>query len=733
MRPGRRGPRAPFGALAAGLCLLIGPATVRSQEPAVRDSLRAFRADITSLTDTIRLRRLERELGRDMSSSAEALRRLHRGIVRLRLGELGDGWSFGRAGGDFTRATELEPAWTDAWLLRGLARRAEGDWQAANPLNLGTRVGLGSIAEAVESFARAIAADSTNAAACRALYEAGVLLRDTAVFRATVLPGLRRVAAAGTADTGVLLAAARAERLMGDSVAAATTARRYLELGGTRGLGLRELAWSSFLSGTAPGDSAYYAGAAEDDSASVAAYREDLALIADDRALAAFDRTAGEERSAWLRRFWEDRDRQALRSPGERLREHYRRLNFAERHYGLEVNRRHYSMAWTDMYRSGSTRFDDRGIVYLRYGPPDQRAATNTSGIVPNETWRYHRADGDLLLNFAANSGGDVRDYRLVPSVASIGGVDTRDAGKAATWFAFNDRCALYPPFCKALAWGRFGRARVLEEERRLVESSASIAVATDSHERHFREPLAAAAAAYAVGREERGRLVHVAYQVALEAPARLPPDATFRLPLRIRANLFDAQGHSGGWIDTTTTILLQGSDTADGALFAVGRATVVMPPGTWRYRVALATGDSSGIVLPLDSLVIPPADGTSLSLSDLVLSKGGRGARWVPEEGDTAYFNPRRTWRRIDTIALYHEIYGLAAGSPYSARLAVRKGKRVVLTLKWDGIATGETTRVSRTLSFGTVRPGEYQLEVEVRDAAGRRAMAARAISIRD
>ena len=121
----------------------------------------------------------------------------------------------------------------------------------------------------------------------------------------------------------------------------------------------------------------------------------------------------------------------------------------------------------------------------------------------------------------------------------------------------------------------------------------------------------------------------------------------------------------------------------------------------------------------------------SSLPRSDLILSKSGRGARWVPEEGDTAYFNPRRTWLRSDTLSIYHEIYGLAPGASYSAKLVVRKGRRTALTLRWEGFAAGLITRVSRTLAFATVRPGDYELEVEVKDAAGRRAVTARRIRI--
>ena len=43
----------------------------------------------------------------------------------------------------------------------------------------------------------------------------------------------------------------------------------------------------------------------------------------------------GADRAAWLRRFWTDRDHVELRHDGERLREHYRRLLYARRHFAL--------------------------------------------------------------------------------------------------------------------------------------------------------------------------------------------------------------------------------------------------------------------------------------------------------------------------------------------------------------------------------------------------------------
>jgi GWxTD domain-containing protein len=712
------------------LAVLVAPRRSGAQAPQLRADLEEFRARLSAIDDPSHLRELEHQFGSaGATAETEAIRRLHRGHVRLRIGALGDGWSYGRAAGDFGRATELEPGWSDAWQARGLALRAESEWQASDRLNLGKRVGFGPLEGAVESFARAIEEDPANISAARALYDGAALLRDSARFAGVVLPALRRATAAGTADTSVFLALGRTERLMGDPAAASAAFRRYLALGGSSGLGLRELAWSAFLAGDPSADSAYYAAASLEDSAGVRCIREDLALIADENALVEFDQARGSERAAFLRRFWTDRDRQALRTPGERLREHYRRITAAERRFGLEVNRRHFSDS--DVYRSGSTRFDDRGIVYIRQGEPDERASTVTFGIQPNETWLYHRADGDLLLNFAANAGGDIRDYRLIPSVAAIGGVDLSRPGEAAVFFAFNDRCAIYAPLCKYLGWGPYGRKRILEDERALVRASTELAVSTDGQSLRFPRQLEAAALALVVGRQGDLQLMHLAFQVAGQATDRLPEPAMQGGPLRVRVNLFDDAGHSMAWVDTTCVVQLYGRDLAGDRRDGVGRVQLAVPSGRWRYRVAFAYDDSTGRVLPTDSVVVGRFDGSRLEVSDLVLSKGGEGVPWVPAEGDTAYFNPGSRWARSDTIALYHEIYGLAAGTSYGAKLVVRRGRRVALTSSWQGEAAGEVTRVSRTLSLATLSPGDYQLEVEVSRSDGVTARSGRRITI--
>ncbi len=716
---------------------VAGPAAAVAQTPAWSE-IERYRVELAGVSDTTQLKKTEYALGgHGGTRETEARRLLRRGLVRLRLGEMGDGWSFGRAAGDFSDAADAEPNFgAYAWYAKGMALRAQYDWHSANKMNLGKRVGFGSLEAAVEAFSQSLRRDPAYVPAIEALFDAAVTLRDTVRISEIVLPALRTAAAVGVTDPAAFLALNRAERVMGDAGNAVQAARTFLANGGNPGLGLRELAASAFVSDDSVGDSAYFAGASFDDSTSVAAYREDLALISDDSVLARFDARSGDSRVEFLREFWSDKARAALRDIHDRLREHYRRINHAERYFKLEVNRRYYSTRVNehnqpDMYRSGSMRFDDRGVVYVRYGEPQSVVKTVTMWIYPNETWVYKRADGDLLLHFAANWGGDIHDMRLIPSITAIDGVDPGNADNPATLFAFIDRCKIYEPYCKYLNWGNFGRQRIIRDERAIVIASVNQAVSTDGQELIFSRPMGAAAKAFAVGRSEEHQLVHVAYQVALERPDSLPVDAAFRVPLRVRVNLMDSVGHSRGWVDTTTTVLLPGGGVTARQLDAVGRVTLTAPTGRWRYQVALSYDDSTGQVIPSDDVTVRDFSGTRLALSDLVLSKDGKGSPWVPAPGDTAWFNPRTTWNRTDVLAVYHEVYGLTPGGEYREELILRKGKRAELTLGWSGTAPDSTLRVARMLSLEKVKPGNYVMEFVVRLPDGQKTVTRQAIKV--
>lgn len=730
--------------LSLRLTLLFLPAAgffpLAAQEPGVLAAFEREQATLATASDSQQLRQTEKQLGRSSEDHSEASRLVRRSLVRIRLGQLGDGLSFGRAARDLSHAGELQPTWVFPLYARGVALRGQYQWLADDQRNMGKRVGFGSLEDAVEAFRQALQRDPLYLPALRGLYEAGVTLRDTTRLATIVLPALRTAGEGGLTDPEVLRALARLERILGDQYRAVEVTRELVRTGERSGLDLHDYAASALALGDSVGEEAYYAGAARDDSAGVAAYREDLALIADSAELARFDGARGAARASWLHQFWTDRARASLRDGAERLREHYRRIAYAERNYGLEVNRRHYSsgfepgnngFAMGDLYRAGGMRFDDRGVVYVRYGEPSDKVQTTTFGIQPNESWTYRRADGDLMLQFAANTGGDIRDYRLIPTVAAIGGVDPANGETPATFFAFNDRCRVYPPFCKYLNWGAYGKANLLRTERAIVAASTELAVTTDAHELQFRHPLGAAARAFAVGVDGDRPVVHVAFQVALARPDSLPESAVFRTPIRIRMNLMDSVGRSRGWLDTTTTVLQQGGGGSARSVDAVGRVTLTVPPGDYRYQIALAYDDSTGQVLQSDVISVGRFDGGELALSDLVLSREGKGAPWSPAPGDTAWFNPRTTWDRSDVLAVYHEVYGLTPGTAYREELVLRRGKKAELSLGWNGVAEDRTLRVARVISLAKVKPGRYEMEFVVRLPDGRSAVTSQPVTV--
>src|SRR5439155_1283674 len=142
----------------------------------------------------------------------------------------------------------------------------------------------------------------------------------------------------------------------------------------------------------------YYAGARlERSPEALALYLADLSVVTHHDELAPFDDfTSPATRAAWLERFWLQRDVDEARDPGERLGEHYRRWFYAWHNFRLVSRHRHYDI--TERYRTDQLDFDDRGVIYLRHGPPDKRATYPRvlDRLEPNETWLYRRPDGDL-------------------------------------------------------------------------------------------------------------------------------------------------------------------------------------------------------------------------------------------------------------------------------------------------------------------------------------------------
>jgi GWxTD domain-containing protein len=451
----------------------------------------------------------------------------------------------------------------------------------------------------------------------------------------------------------------------------------------------------------------YYTGAAVDDSTSIREYRADLALVADSTELAAFDRAHGPERAAMLRRFWAQRDHRELRPEGERLREHYARILFARTHFYLENTRRHYWQG--EPYRSGSDEFDDRAIIYIRHGRPSKRVTPFVYALTGNESWRYSRPDGDLLFHFTVRE--DLRDYRLASSI-----FDLKSTGAAPEDQLIMSRQDISPLYAKLGAWGPFGRAKLRTRERTMGEASIAEGTVTDSHVLQFDDSLGVRAQLLAVGRAGRNSLVHIAFALTgLTAPdERGAPSHT---PVRVRFAAFDATERRVAGLDSNSVMVTRGHD---GTRF-FGRASLAVPPGKWRYRLAVESGARQGTLLPWDSVVVGQFNGTDLQVSDLVLGTSEAPLTWRPTVLDTAYSDPSGEFPRDGRVELYYEVYGLERGQPYRTILEIMR-EHPVLHLEFEERAQSDVSTVRRTLDLVGLEPGRYRVRLEAIDQHGRR-----------
>ena len=721
--PGRRRAQRRRLAVVVGTLLAAAGPALPTQEPATRAALEQFRDSLAGVTDTAALTAAARTGTDGLAPAAAAAARLRQGFIQLRVAQLGNPYRYRSAESAFDAATRLEPGWPYPRYGRGLAKFGLSEAQRAQSRELGLYVGVGALDDAVTALTDALAIEPTFAPALATLDQVVERLHRADLWE-KALVALRRggAAAGGLPNADALLGLGRIEREVGSVDSALAAFDAYLATGGLPGLGRLELARTQLAHGLPGGEAAYYAGAAYDDSLTVEGYRNDIAVILTDSQLVAFDLVRGADRVEYLRRFWGDRDRLELRRPGERLAEHYRRLDYARKHFALPVTRRVYAIGCD--YRTGSMDFDDRGVIYIRQGEPTRRITTYLFDMMPNESWRYDRADGNLIFHFGSGIGTE--DYRVLSSVLDIYGRCTvlpipTDVPVAEV---YSSRAAIDPMYARLAMWGgTIAGAQLAREEQRIGQASVAIALGTDAYERHFARPLGAAISISAVGQAGPSSLVHIVYGIPGAHLTGTEENGETSYPVSLRFAAFDGANHVVASADTTVVLTTAAPVSAGAMLF--GRFAVAVPPGQWHYRLSLQQGDSSGVVTPRDSLVVRRYD-TGLSRSDPVLGWRAVGLTWA-RGADTVFFSPFRSYFDATELELYYEVYGLAPGAPYQAELVVSEKRGTKRTkpgvrISYRGVASGPVTSGRRTIDLRRFKPGAYWLDLIVTDAAGRR-----------
>ena len=728
------------------LSLVALVASVSAQSPTERAALDSLRDSLSRATDSSGLKRLEATtIGVAKRNRDDPLIHLRLGLIAYRLGEVAGKSHFDDAAGEFEWAAQLRPEWPYPWYGDGLAELALGEHAVVGLENLRQILGKDYLSKAARAFAKAVEADPSYAQATVDL--ARTALAQRIAPRLDLALGAAREAAASGAGRApaVQLARGRVERAAGDADSALAAFQAYLVLRGDSGVGLLEEARTLYFGHRpAEGYRAYVAGAqASATPAAVALYREDLAWIASPGERATFDSLdSGPARVRWLRAFWERRDLAEARDAGERLAEHYRRWFYAERNFRLVSRHRHYDV--TERFRSDQTELDDRGIIYLRHGPPDRRATyVAPDSVEPNETWLYHRPppEGDLLFHFVARKG--VQDFKLVESLADaltagLGGALALQARRGLSPVAtglFASRADLSPVYARlGHALGSANVNGALAQERDVGQHSIAVGTTSDSYRRVFEQPLDVITSQFVVGDSGLpGTALHVVFAIPAQRLASFAAGERVVYPLSFRLLVTDVADSVVARLDTTRVFATR-QPLAEGT-YLTGRLAVAVPPGSYRYRLLVEEpGRDAGDLVTRDSVAVSALSGQHFAVSDLVVGRAGSGLVWN-DRGDTVFLNPLDRFTPGTAAELYYEVYGLPSGAPYHTVLRLERqggrsffgsiarlfggGGRAPVVFGFDAPSDGPVTRVHRRLELRDVPRGEYVLSVRVSDPA--------------
>jgi GWxTD domain-containing protein len=723
--------------------LALGAGALAAQEPGERARLDALRASVQAVSDTVALRRWERErIAAARVERDDPFLHMELGFVAFRLGDL-TGWRrrYQDAASEFQWAADLRPGWPMAWYHLGLAELAIGESGIILLENLRQALQLDRLSQAARAFARALEADPSYGVALVDL--ADIALRQRVAARLAVAQEALRQAAGTPAGRipSVQRQRGRLERRLGEMDSALVAFRAYLAAGGDSVVAALELARTHAQRGGSDSvAAAWRAALARPPSPEARAeFRGDLRWVATPAELARFDVLPDSAVAPWLERFWEGRGAQDGRRGIERLQEHFRRTQYAVTRFRLVSPRRAYSTL--AVFRDTSQAdLDDRGVIYIRHGEPTERRQHIAPGTDANETWLYRRTPPaeDLVLNFRAI--GDVQDFRLVESLAAIcGGVGTTAAGLQRTTAeqtqVWNDCLAsrvglsdLYDRLARAGGDTR----RLWAQERLYVTAQAREATTTDSYALHFERELRPVVSYFTVADAAGRPELHLVFAVPADRLHPVPQEGGGALyALALRLLVMDTARAVLATLDTVR--VFRSAQPLGAGSYLAEQLQLRVPAGSHRYTLVVqephaTTGTAAGG----QALEVPAVTG-AFAASDVVLGREGSGLVWRRAEGDVA-LNPLMRYPREGTATLYYELYGLPQGAPVGTRVRVlSQGRSVLRRLLGGGggadLAYTTVTdapgrmRVRQALALRGLAPGRYVLELELSDpVSGRR-----------
>ena len=765
----------PFGRVACALLLVAAP--LRAQEAKDRpliDSLFAAMAQADAAKDLPDLSRC--------SVTPGSFARMCEGLLLTRRAELaGQSDDANRAEALLRRTVEEKPEWAVAWYGLGVARFELARFKVLAREGPRQGAGVSWVAGGTAALVRALELEPTLLGAGEALARAP-MPREGVSRVAERLAILKRLRGSLTMTPASRLALGQLEREAGNADTATVLLGEAMAAGADSGVAMLEMARALHKAGRpVEGRGLLFAGAERTTTPeSKRRYREELSWVATPQEMASWDSAAAPQRKAWLENFWGGRDVREGRAEGERLIEHYVRMDYASRNFKITIPQvgrqktRSVAVA-TDVdwiptttvvssdaptptaaqadadadlasdntysalvgvkvpFRVFSVTqdlIDDRGIVWIRHGKPDLK--TVTVGGTAGEAWLYRRSGEPALVLFFAEADfdGSTGASVLVPTPA--GGLPE----------AINQLCGGGMGMCDGLQGNavsagrgsntdgsprRIGASEVraspdqIRNQRNAGIAQIKRAVTSDAFPRTFEAPLDPIAQIYGLDRASGGspRLV-----VAFALPGEkltytTPPEAGGRAIYPVRVRLLSIDQATGARYELDSLRQFAAATPLKEGQYLTGVAEMKVPAGRYTTTLVLTQDGGKGALARLAAVEAPT--NTGLRVSDVVLGREGSGVTW--NSGSTRVaMNPLNAYAKGATAELYYQLSGLKVGQSYATKLeflpSSEKETKPKLSLSFSASADADRVEVARSIGLENLEPGSYRLRVTVSGA---------------
>jgi hypothetical protein len=693
---------------------------------------RRFRDSLSHIVE----RRTIRDIEQKYSRTKSAVGAVAAGFAALRSWELSHLSSDAKnARRHFENARVLDQL--DPWALYGWALASlpqvkapddAGRFGFAGDNMIMTELGLDPASRARRALEKAVDLDPSMTEAAQLLAHLAVQTHDDdALGKATTT--LQSIADRSPDDAATRLALAKAANATGDLETAAAAAKAAAALAtGAEAATAHHQAARALLrvhGRENEGAAEYFAGLHSASRSEILTYFDELREIATAGELAQLTRLPVANAESWIRTFWDLHAAMSAVSVPQRLAAHFQRLAHVEEFYRRKQQFGAPALNAL-LFDRPESPFDDRGMVYMRHGKPDDVITTRKS-----QSWVY-RNEGDKPLMFHFTDGGAEQGLtdaaRQRGSLAVSGFRDWYLMYNLPCEYDFMESRAVYDNRIASLV--HHCDIMTARDVSARVRRDVYEGLKTDIDPSGFTLPLAASFDIYTFKGADRQTDIVAALAVqAARMQSQTLTNGEKRYSVKASVIVFDT---------ATRTVFRKDSSFEAQSIDAATRGSLVLgnlqfpatpaPGMVHRVSVADAYVPARGHLYG-GPLKVPDYSGDTLMISDIVLAAPDSVGTF--KRGDVSLtLVPWQVFPRGD-FRLFYELYNVSPGNTYTTELIVQStarstlgairslfGNRPLISLRFDDVAPVNTTLIQQVRSArADLEPGEYKLTVRITD----------------